>query len=329
MEYRKLGRTNLSVAELCLGSMQFGWTANEDASFAVMDAYVAAGGNFIDTADVYTWWGEKGTAGLGESEEIIGRWLQARGGRDSMVIATKLGGPMHDGPDDKGLSRERVIKCCEASLRRLQVDHIDLYQCHWTDLSTPIEETLAAMGELVKAGKVRHVGASNYPAWRLAEALWQADKLGLPRFETYQPQYSLMETGLFELEPMALCKHHELGVIPYSPLACGFLTGKYRRDGAAPSARSHEVVKNYAHERGYAIIDALEEIGAGHGKSIAATAIAWLLSNPVVTSPIIGANSVAQLDTLLEAVGYRLSAEEMSRLNSMTTCYRNHRLIWD
>jgi aryl-alcohol dehydrogenase-like predicted oxidoreductase len=223
-----------------------------------------------------------------------------------------------------------VIECCEASLRRLRTDYIDLYQCHWADLETPIEETLAALDDLVTAGKVRYVGASNYPAWRLMEALWQSDRNGYVRFVSYQPEYSLMERSGFEIEAMPLCKHHGFGVIPYSPLAAGFLTGKYRRGVKPASSRAHDVKeRNYESARGYAAIDELEKIGKQHGKTIAQTALAWLLTNPVVTAPIIGANSAEQLKESLGAAGYRLEAAEMQALNALTAYPKNSRPIWD
>jgi aryl-alcohol dehydrogenase-like predicted oxidoreductase len=191
-----------------------------------------------------------------------------------------------------------------------QTDYIDLYQCHWVDLDTPIDETLSALDDLIEQGKVRYIGASNYPAWRLMEAIWQSDKRGYARFDCYQPEYSLMERQLFEYEAMPLCKHYGLGVIPYSPLAGGFLTGKYRRDTPTPeSARAEGVLKNYGNERGYAVIEGLQEIGDAHGKTVAQTALAWQLSNPVITAPIIGANNVQQLQDTIGAVGYRLSPE--------------------
>lgn len=329
MEYRNLGRTGLKVSELCLGTMQFGWTTDEANAVQVMDAFVAAGANFIDTADIYTTWGPRGLAAGGESELIIGRWMQARHNRSEIILATKVRGRMSEGPNGEGLSRRRVIECCDASLRRLQTDFIDLYQCHWADLNTPIDETLAALDDLVRAGKVRYVGASNYPAWRLMEALWQSDKHGYARFVSYQPQYSLMERAGFEIEAMPLCRHHGLGVIPYSPLACGFLSGKYRRGVDVQSIRAGEVRDLYAHDRGFAVIDALERISREHGKTIAQTALAWLLSNPVVTAPIIGANTVTQLSEALGAAGYRLTPEEMTTLQELTRYPRNWRPIWD
>lgn len=329
MEYRKLGGTGLKVSELCLGTMQFGWTTDETRARAVMDAFVAAGGNFVDTADIYTTWGPRGLAAGGESEEIIGRWIQARRNRDEIILATKVRGRMAEGPNGEGLSRRRVIACCDDSLRRLQTDYIDLYQCHWVDLDTPIEETLSALDDLVRAGKVRYIGASNYPAWRLMEALGQSDRHHYARFVSYQPQYSLMERAGFEIEAMPLCKHHRLGVMPYSPLACGFLSGKYRRGVQVESIRAEEVRRLYANERGFAVVDQLEKIGRAHGKTVAQTAYAWLLSNPVVTAPIVGANDVGQLQDVLGVVGYRLDAAEMESLHELTTYYRNWRPIWD
>lgn len=329
MEYRRLGRSGLKVSELCLGTMQFGWTTDETNAVAVMDAFAAAGGNFIDTADIYTTWGPRGLAAGGESEVIIGRWLRTRKNRDALVIATKLRGRMTEGPNGEGLSRRRVIACCDDSLRRLQTDYIDLFQCHWADLETPIDETLSALDDLVRAGKVRYIGASNYPAWRLMEALWQSDKHGYARFVSYQPQYSLMERAGFEIEAMPLCRHYALGVMPYSPLACGFLSGKYRRGVAVESIRAGEVRELYANERGFALVDALEVIGRRHEKSVAQTALAWLLSNPVVTSPIIGANNPAQLNEALGAAGYRLAAADVEALHELTRYPKNWRPIWD
>jgi len=329
MHLRKLGSSNLNVSELCLGTMQFGWTADEAASFAMMDAFVAAGGNFIDTADIYTTWGPAGIAGGGRSEEIIGRWMKARGNRDKIVVATKVRGKMAEGPDGEGLKRTRVVRCCEDSLRRLQVDCIDLYQLHWADLDTPIEETLGALDALVKAGKVRYIGASNYPAWRLMEAIWRSEQHGYPKLVSYQPGYSLMERPLFEVEARPLCKHYGLGVIPYSPLAAGFLTGKYRRDTKVDSVRASHIAQNFLNDRGYAVIDKLEAIGRAHGKTVAQTALAWLLTQPTMTSPIIGANTVEQLRESFGVVGYRLSPVEVAELNTLTDYPRDWRPIWD
>lgn len=329
MEYRKLGRTGLKVSELCLGTMQFGWTADETASFAVLDAFWEAGGNFIDTADIYTNWAGDASYG-GKTEEIIGRWMTDRGVRRDIVLATKVRGRMWHGPNGEGLSRAHIFQACDDSLRRLQTDHIDLYQCHWADLTTPIDETLSALDDLVRAGKVRYIGASNYPAWRLTEALWQSDKRNLARFDTYQPEYSLMERQLFEYEAMPFCKHHGLAVIPYSPLAGGFLTGKYRKGDPVPdSVRAKGNMDKYGNDRGYAVIQELDRIARGRDKTIAQTALAWMLTNPVVTAPIIGANTTAQLNDLMHAAGYRLTDDEMDALNALTKYPRNWRPIWD
>ncbi|WP_394793687.1 aldo/keto reductase [Armatimonas sp.] len=329
MEYRKLGRTGLLVSELCLGTMQFGWTADELTSHAVMDAYVEAGGTFLDTADIYTTWAGDASYG-GKTEEYMGRWFAARGNREKVILASKVRGRMTPGPNGEGLSRKRVIQCCEDSLRRLQTDYLDLYQCHWVDLNTPIEETLAAMQTLVEQGKVRYIGASNFPAWRLMEALWHSDKRSFARFDSYQPEYNLMDRQLFEYEAMPLCKHHGLGVIPYSPLAGGFLTGKYRAGSEKPaSVRADGALGRYGNERGWAVIEALEQIGNDNGKTVAQTALAWLLTNPVVTAPIIGANNPEQLKDSLGAAGYRLKPEEQNRLSELTKWVRNGRPIWD
>jgi aryl-alcohol dehydrogenase-like predicted oxidoreductase len=328
MHYRKLGRTGLKVSELCLGTMQFGWTADEKHSYEILDAFVEAGGNFLDTADIYTTWISTCRGGL--SEEIIGRWLKERGNRRDIVLATKVRGEMWPGPNGEGLSRDHIFKAVEDSLKRLQVDVIDLYQTHWVDLTTPIEETLRALDDLVRQGKVRYLGASNYPAWRLMEAEATAQRLGLHRFECYQPEYSLMERAGFEIEAMPFCKHYQVGVIPYSPLASGFLSGKYRRNSGAVESHREEKVKGlYSDERSWKVIDALEKIGGDHGKTVGQTALAWLLTNPVMTAPILGANNVTQLKDSLGAAGWKLTPDEMKVLNDLTSYPKNWRPIWD
>lgn len=317
MEYRNLGRTGLKVSELCLGAMQWGWTADEPTSCAVMDAFVAAGGNFIDTADIYSRWAEGNPGGV--SEEIIGRWMKARGNRRQIVLATKVRGVMWDGPNGEGLSRGHIMAAVEDSLRRLQTDHIDLYQTHWFDAGTPIDETLRALDDLVRQGKVRTIGCSNYPAWRLAKALWVSDKAGLARYDSLQPHYNIAYRAEFERELKPLCEEEGIGVIPYSPLAGGFLTGKYRRGEPAPdSARASGIQRRYLNDQGFTILEALEKLGKTRGKSIAQMALAWQLSQPVISSPIIGANSVEQLDDSLGAVGLRLSEEEMKALDAVS-----------
>ncbi len=312
MDYRNLGRTGLKVSSLCLGTMQWGWTAGEDAGVAVMDAFVAAGGNFIDTADVYSRWAEGNPGGV--SEEIIGRWMRARRNRDQIVLATKVRGRMWEGPNGEGLSRAHIVKACEDSLRRLQTDYIDLYQTHFFDAGTPIEETMATLDMLVRQGKVRYVGCSNYPAWRLVHSLWAADKGHWTRYDSLQPHYNLVHRGEFERELKDVCINFGLGVIPYSPLAAGFLTGKYRRDQAAESARAESVRNRYMNDRGFAVLDALDAIAADHGVSVLQVSLAWLLHLDYVTAPIIGANTVEQLAESLGACEVTLSAEEMARL---------------
>ncbi|UCG23690.1 MAG: aldo/keto reductase [Chloroflexota bacterium] len=318
MEYRRLGRTGIRVSTICLGTMQFGWTADEPASFAVMSRAVELGINFVDTADIYSRWAP-GNAG-GESETIIGNWL-ARSvvDRDSLVIATKVRGRMGLGPNEEGLSRVHIMRSVEQSLRRLQTDHIDLYQVHFPDDDTPLDETLEALDSLVSAGKVRYIGCSNYPAWLLAKSLWVSDLRRIARFDSLQPHYSYVHRTEFERELQPLCQDQAIGVIPYSPLAGGFLTGKYRRDGDLPdSARAGGVKKRYMNDRGFEAVEKLEEIGQDRGATIAQMAIAWVLANPTVSSAIIGANSVAQLEETVKGAEVALTPEEKQSLDEVT-----------
>lgn len=316
MELRTLGRTELKVSPLCLGTMQWGWTASEDEAVATMDAFLAAGGNFIDTADVYSRWA-KGNPG-GVSEEIIGRWMKDRGNRDSVVIATKVRGQMWSGPDGEGLSRSHIMRAAEDSLRRLQVETIDLYQCHYPDTATPIDETLRAFEELIKAGKVRYIGASNYNAELLQEALDVAKAENLPAFVSLQPNYSLVKRAEFEQGPMSVCESAGLGVIPYSPLAAGFLTGKYRQGKKVESQRMNRV-GDYLNDRGWAVLDAMDAIAAQHEVPLASVALAWMLANPLITAPIVGANTPEQLADQLPAVELKLSADDVESLNAASS----------
>ncbi|MFQ5593239.1 MAG: aldo/keto reductase [Anaerolineae bacterium] len=313
MDYRRLGRTGLKVSALCLGTMQWGWTADEVAAIQVMDAFVEAGGNFVDTADVYSIWAENNPGGV--SEQIIGRWMKERGNRRQIVLATKVRGPMWPGPHGQGLSRKHIVEAVEDSLRRLQTDYIDLYQSHAFDETTPIEETMAAFDQLVRQGKVLYVGCSNYPAWRLAKALWASDVHGLARYESLQPHYSLAHRAEFERELMPLCEAEGLGVIPYSPLAAGFLTGKYERDSVPDSARAAGIQQRYFNEAGWRTLDAVRGVAEEVGSTPAAVSLAWLLAQPVITAPIIGANSVEQLQDSLPALDVALSEEQIARLN--------------
>ncbi len=314
MLMRKLGRSGLRVAALCLGGNTFGWTTDQEVSEAVLDAYVEAGGNFIDTADVYARWAP-GNSG-GESEAALGTWMAARRNRHAVVIATKVMGPMGPGPNDTGLSRQHIMAGVEASLRRLRTDFLDVYQAHWDDRETPLEETVRAFDDLVRQGKVRYLGASNYVAWRLARALWESDKRGLARYECLQPKYNLVFRDEYERELEPLCAEQGVGVIPYSSLASGFLTGKYRRDGALPStARAGGVQKTYMTDRGFAILDAVEQVAAGAGATPAQVALSWLAHRPGITAPIASATSPAQLKELVGGIDLKLDAEATAALD--------------
>jgi aryl-alcohol dehydrogenase-like predicted oxidoreductase len=311
MERRELGRSGLMVPPLCFGGNVFGWTADEPRSFALLDALLEAGLNFIDTADVYSRWvpGHPG----GESETIIGRWLAQRGGRDRVIIASKVGADMGEGKT--GLSARRIREAVDASLQRLGTDHIDLYQSHRDDEETPLAETLGAYADLIKAGKVRAIGASNHSAARLAEALDISAAGGLPRYETLQPLYNLMERPAFEADLAQLCLDRQLGVIPYSALASGFLTGKYRAKADTAHRERGSRVEKYLDARGMRVIAALERAGARHGAKPAAVALAWMLAKPAITAPIVSATSVEQLGDLLAATHLKLDAAEVRELD--------------
>jgi aryl-alcohol dehydrogenase-like predicted oxidoreductase len=317
MEYRKLGRTDLNVSELCLGSMQFGWTADEPLALRILDEAFAAGINFIDTADIYSTWVEGNPGGVAES--IIGRWLKRSAiARDRVVIATKVRGRLGEGPHNEGLSRLHIIEAVEGSLRRLGVDAIDLYQSHWFDENTPIEETLAAFSDLVSQGKVRYIGCSNYPAWRLTEAIWVSRLHQLKEYACLQPHYNLVHRDEFERELADVCRAYGLGVIPYSPLAGGFLTGKYRPDSTIESARLRSARRHF-NERNWKLLDLLAQMGKDKGgHSTSQMALAWLLSDPLVTSPIIGPRSLEQLKDNLGAAGLHLTPEEKQSLDTAT-----------
>lgn len=313
MEYRTLGRTGLRVSELCLGTMQFGWTADEPTSYDVMSAAWEAGVNFWDTADVYSNWTPDNPGGVAET--LIGRWMERRGiPRDRIVIATKVRGRMWPGPSGEGLSRAHIMRAAEDSLRRLQTDHIDLYQTHWPDESTPIEETLRAFDDLIRQGKVRFIGCSNYTAAQLREALRAGEARRLPRFESLQPHYSLVKREEYERELEAVCIEQAIGVIPYSPLGGGFLTGKYRRGQTIPPGSrgaSSKRIHGYMTDRNWRLLDRLEALGRARGKSISQMALGWLLTRPGITSPIIGPKDLGQLSDNLGAAGLRLTEEEM------------------
>ena len=313
MQYRTLGRSGLKVSPLCLGTMQFGWSADEQASFRVMDAFFEAGGNFIDTADVYSGWIE-GNQG-GESETIIGRWMKARSNRYRIVLATKFNGRLWEGPNGDGVSRGHVMKAVDDSLRRLQTDYLDLYQTHWPHYDTPQEETLRALDDLIRAGKVRYIGCSNEPAWRLMKALCISEKNNLNRFISSQPPYSLVRRADFEREHEAVCLDQGVGVIPYSPLQAGFLTGKYRRDTTPDSVRAGGL-KKYFTERNYQLIDLLEERGKAHNATVAQMTLAWMMQRPAITAPIVGANNAEQLQELLGSLNVQLTPEDVQAIDA-------------
>ncbi|NDZ11778.1 alcohol dehydrogenase [Variovorax sp. WS11] len=312
MQLRPLGRSGLQVSPLAFGGNVFGWTVDEKLSFRLLDAWLDAGFNFVDTADVYSSW-VPGHSG-GESETIIGKWLRQGGKRNQVVLATKVGKPMGD--NKKGLSPAYIRQAVDASLKRLQTDHIDLYQSHDDDADTPLADTLGAFAELIQAGKVRAIGASNYSAPRLAEALDVAERQGLPRYESLQPLYNLCDRAVFEeaLEP--LCLERGVGVINFYALAAGFLTGKYRSEAdAAKSARGASTTKKYLNPRGLRILAALDEVAKTRGATPGQVALAWQIARPAITAPIASATSAGQLDELVAAAQLSLDAEGIALLD--------------
>lgn len=315
MEYRPLGSTGIPVSELCLGTMNWRWTTSEANAERVMNAFLAAGGNFLDTADIYSEWAKNAWAG--SSEEIIGRWMSRRKNRRSIVLATKARGRMWPGPTGEGLSRAHLVKACEDSLRRLKTDYIDLYQMHWYDDATPIEETLRALDELIRAGKIRYAGASNFSAAQLAEASAIARGSGLPGFVSLQPFYNLFGRDI-EKDHVWVFRKYKIAVIPYSPLMGGFLSGKYRRNKPVPKTDRAGGLKWLMNDRGYKVIEALERMGRKRGKTVLQMALGWHLTHDWMTAPIIGANTPDQLKNSLGAVGLKLAEAEMKELDELT-----------
>ena len=310
MQFRKLGATGIEVAPLVLGGNVFGWTADKAASFAILDAFMDAGFNAIDTADVYSIFvpGHKG----GESETVLGEWMKARGNRDKVVLITKGGLPMGEGL--KGLSADYLARACEASLRRLQTDYIDVYFTHRADDSVPIGETLGALEALRSAGKIRATGASNYSAEQLAAAL-AAGEAGQGRYDSFQPHYNLAWRDEYEGAPEGLCAAHNLGVITYFSLGAGFLTGKYRSKADFEGKARGGSASMYANEANFALLDRIEAVAKWHNATLAQVALAWLMARPSVTAPIASATSVAQLADILKSVELKLSAEDMAALD--------------
>ena len=314
MQKRKLGKSELEVTPLMLGGNVFGWTADEATSFRILDRFVEAGCNFIDTADVYSRWAE-GHQG-GESETILGKWFKQSGKRDQVVLATKLGMDMGDGK--QGLRPEYIRQAVEASLQRLQTDRIDLYQAHKDDAETPLADTLGAFAELIDEGKVRAIGASNYKADRLREALELAAAHHLPRYESLQPHYNLMERAEFENELLPVVQHFGIGVVPYFALAAGFLTGKYRSAQDVEGKARGKMVGKYANEHGFAVVKALDEVAQQVGGNATQVALAWLMAAPGITAPIASATSLAQLEDLLKAAELHLPASAIEKLNAVS-----------
>ncbi|MGF6848492.1 aryl-alcohol dehydrogenase-like predicted oxidoreductase [Chitinophaga sp. W3I9] len=311
MEKRKLGQSGLLVAPLAFGGNVFGWSANESTSFSLLDEFTANGFNLIDTADVYSRW-VPGNSG-GESETIIGKWMRDRGNRDKVVVATKAGGDMGEG---KNVTRAYILKAAEASLKRLQTDYIDLYQTHFDNEATPVEEALAAYDTLIKAGKVRAIGTSNMSAARLLESLEASKQNGWPRYETFQPEYNLYDRKKYEQQYAKICEEQHLSVINYYSLASGFLTGKYRTaaDTGKSTARGQKAL-SYLNERGLHILAALDQVAAQYHSTPAGVALAWLLTRPAVAAPIASATSKEQLHELMNGVQLQLDSAAVALLD--------------
>ncbi|WP_343522386.1 aldo/keto reductase [Pedobacter sp.] len=310
MEKRTLGKTDLNIAPIVFGGNVFGWTIDQQKSFEILNQFLESGFNFIDTADVYSRWvpGNKG----GESETIIGNWLKTQNKRHDVIIATKVGSDMGQG---KSLKKDYIINQVEHSLSRLQTDYIDLYFSHFDDESTPVEETLSAYETLIKAGKVRWIGASNFSAGRLKESLHFSTEHSLPRYEVYQPGYNLYDRKEFEQEHEKICLDHDLAVVAYYSLASGFLTGKYRSEDDLNKSQRGGGVKKFLNERGFRILDALDQVAGQHHAEPASVALAWLINHPSVTAPIASATNLSQLKSFTDAANLKLSAEDLSLLD--------------
>jgi aryl-alcohol dehydrogenase-like predicted oxidoreductase len=310
MEKRRLGNSSVEVSRLCFGGNVFGWTVDQSTSFKLLDAFLDAGFNFVDTADSYSTWvaGHRG----GESETVIGNWFKARGNRDKVILATKVGSEV---AGRKGLSRDYILSEVEESLRRLQTDYIDLYQSHRDDANTPVDETLAAYTQLVKEGKVRVIGASNFSPERLEASLQASRNHGYPRYESLQPNYNLYDRSDYESKLESLCVKEHLGVIPYFSLASGFLTGKYRSQADLEKSARGKFVQKYMNERGRRIVAALERVAKQKSSTPARVAIAWLMARPSITAPIASATTLEQFQELVEATRLKLDSAAISLLN--------------
>ncbi len=310
MEKRKLGNTDLHVAPFAFGGNVFGWTIDEKKSFELLDAFTGEGFNLIDTADVYSRWkpGNKG----GESETIIGNWLNKNKKRNQVIIATKVGSDMGEG---KSLKKKYILKEVDASLQRLQTDYIDLYQTHFDDEQTPVEETLDAYNDLVKAGKIKYIGASNMSAARLKESLQASDNNGFPRYQTFQPEYNLYAREHFEKELLPICEANNISVITYYSLASGFLTGKYRREADLQKSQRGQGIKKFLNERGFKILKALDEVAKRCNTSPASISLVWLMAKPTIAAPIASATNIDQLKDLMHAAEINLTEKDMKELD--------------
>lgn len=311
MEKRRLGNSELFVNPIAFGGNVFGWTLNKEKSFKILDAFIDAGFDFIDTADTYSWWVD-GNSG-GESETIIGKWLAERKNRDKIIISTKTGSQTKEHP--KSISKKSILKNVEDSLRRLKTDYIDLYQTHFDDETTPVEETLSAYKQLIKEGKVRAIGTSNMSPERIRESLKASERDGLPKYETLQPLYNLMEREKYERDLRPIVENNNMGVLNYYSLASGFLTGKYRsKDDLGKSPRGGGIEK-YLNSKGFAVLKALDEVSEKHNSTLATVSLAWLLARPTITAPIVSATSLKQLQSIIDAPKLKLDASDMDRLN--------------
>jgi aryl-alcohol dehydrogenase-like predicted oxidoreductase len=311
MKKRELGSSGLKVAPLAFGGNVFGWTVDESTSFKLLDAFVAAGFNLIDTADMYSHWAP-GNSG-GESETVIGKWLKRSGNRENVVIATKVGKEM--GPDRIGLSKSYIFRAVEDSLQRLQTDYIDLYQSHADDPDTPLEETLEAYDQLIQEGKIRAIGASNFSAQRLAEALQVSTQHGYPSYQSLQPLFNLYDRTDYEKELEPLCREKDLGVISYFSLGAGFLTGKYRSQDDLKNSARRDMVKTYLNERGFRILEALDQVAQQYDVTPAQIALAWLIARPGITAPIASATSLDQLNQLIASTALELTQSSIEFLD--------------
>lgn len=311
MEKRKIKNTDLTIAPINFGGNVFGWTLDEKQSFDILDRFTEAGFNFIDTADTYSWWvNGKG----GQSEEIIGKWMKSRNNRNDIVLATKVGSQTKEHGFD--ISRKHILKSVDESLQRLQTDHIDLYYTHFDDDTTPVEETLSAYDEIIKAGKVRYIAASNLSPERLKASFDAAEKNNLPKYVALQPHYNLMEREGFEQNYAPLAEQFDLSVFPYWSLAAGFLTGKYRTEADLAKSARGEGVRKYLNDKGLEVLKTLDQVSAKHNTTQGTVSLAWLLSNPLITAPIVSATSASQLETVFNAPKLVLDQEDIDLLNN-------------